>query len=141
MQVESFLDRLTEWAQSRSDVLGLAIVGSHARGTASPDSDIDVIILCRDTAALTAHYDWAARFGKVREVVTEQYGMVRALRVFYEDGLEVEYGLNPQRWVSIPLDPGTRMVISDGMRILYDPADLLQNAAAAAATHPRNKVD
>ena len=60
-----------------------------------------------------------------------EYGVVRALRVFYEDGLEVEFGLNPLQWASVPLDAGTRRVISDGMCILFDPVGLLRDAQSA----------
>ncbi len=135
MQLARFLDDLTAWVTSRPDVLGLALVGSHARGAAHPDSDVDLVMLCQNPAALANSKDWVAQFGEVREVLPEQYGIVPALRVFYEGGLEVEYGLNPLVWVDIPLDAGTRRVISDGMRILYDPAGLLRKAQIAAADH------
>ena len=49
----------------------------------------------------------------------------------YDSGLEVEYGLNTLQWVRVPLDAGTRRVISDGMRVLYGPRRLLHELAAA----------
>ena len=33
------------WAERRSDIVGVALVGSWARGAASLDSDIDLILL------------------------------------------------------------------------------------------------
>lgn len=132
-ELDRFLDDLTDWVASRPDVLGLALVGSHAHGTARPESDVDIIMLCEQPALLVINSDdWIARFGQPLKVLPEVYGIVRALRVFYRDGMEVEFGLNPMQWVSIPLDAGTRRVISDGMRILYDPAGLLQRAESAA---------
>ena len=34
------------WAAARPDVLGVALVGSHARGAATPESDVDLVIVC-----------------------------------------------------------------------------------------------
>ena len=133
MQLANFLNDLSAWAESRSDVLGLAIVGSHARGSARLDSDVDLVVLCETPAALANRKDWVARFGEVRQAVPEEYGVVRAVRVVYEDGLEVEFCLSSLEWANIPLDAGTKRVISDGMRILYDPGDLLRDAEMAAA--------
>ena len=133
MRLASLLESVAAWAQSRCDVLGLAIVGSHARGEAGPDSDVDLVLLCKDPKALADDCAWVANFGEPRDTVPEDYGIVRALRVFYLDGLEVEFGLSPLEWADVPLDKGTRRVISDGMRILYDPAGQLRDAELAAA--------
>jgi predicted nucleotidyltransferase len=100
MDVGELLDRVTRWAAARSDLIGLALVGSHARGEARPDSDIDLVLLARRTS----------------------------LRVHYEDGLEVEYGLTSSAWATPPIDEGTARVISGGMRILLDREGLLESA-------------
>jgi len=57
---------------------------------------------------------------------------VTSLRVYYVDGLEVEYGLASPEWASIPLDEGTQWVISGGMRILLDREGRLGRALEAA---------
>lgn len=132
-QLATFLNNLSAWAETRSDVVGLALVGSHARGAGRPDSDVDLVMLCVKPIALANRNDWVARFGRVREIISETYGVVRALRVYYENGLEVEFGLTPLKWTTIPLDAGTQRVISDGMYILYDQMGFLQNAALAAS--------
>ena len=36
---------IAEWAQAQENVRGLALVGSHARNAARPDSDIDLLVL------------------------------------------------------------------------------------------------
>jgi len=56
----------------------------------------------------------------VKSYVVEDWGLVTSLRVYYEDGLEVEYGVTSSQWVNLPLDAGTRRVIADGMQILVD---------------------
>src|ERR1700716_58173 len=47
-QIEQILDSITAWAASRPDILGLALIGSRARGAATPSSDIDLIILATE---------------------------------------------------------------------------------------------
>jgi hypothetical protein len=47
-RVPGFLAQLAEWAARCDDVVGVALVGSHARGTARPNSDVDVVILAED---------------------------------------------------------------------------------------------
>jgi hypothetical protein len=79
--------------------------------------------------------DWIVQFGEVLDVGTEDYGATRSLRVFYQDGLEVEFGINAPTWSRVPLDAGTHKVFSDGIRILYDPKALLSEATKATATN------
>ena len=132
MQSQHFLDAITTWVAARTDVVGLALAGSYAHGTARPDSDIDLVLLCKEPTVLAQEHDWVCQFGTVREIISEQYGIMQALRVFYRDGLEVELGLGPLMWADIPIDAGTQRVISDGIRILYDPSGLLHKAKMAA---------
>ena len=134
MELKNFLNEVTMWADENPYVVGLALAGSHARGAGRIDSDIDLVVLCLDPSALLDRYDWIDRFGEVLNVGTEDYGAVRSLRVFYKDGLEVEFGINDPTWVSVPLDSGTHIVISDGIRVLYDPKNLLCDARNATST-------
>ncbi|MGA8620991.1 MAG: hypothetical protein WB660_21000 [Candidatus Sulfotelmatobacter sp.] len=53
------------------------------------------------------------------------YGRVTSLRVWYSRGYEVEYGLTDESWIAFPLDQGTKQVISDGIRILFERESLL----------------
>jgi hypothetical protein len=63
--------------------------------------------------------EWTQRFGKVTRQQRENYGKVRALRVWYSGGPEVEFGFTDITWLASPLDEGTRDVISGGMQILF----------------------
>jgi uncharacterized protein len=119
------------WAESRSDVDGVAIVGSCARGTAEPTSDIDFVILSKDPSVLLQG-DWLARFGDVQSSSIENYGALKACRILYRSGLEVEFGVAAPRWASIPLDLGTKRVLTDGVKVLYDPQQLFRAANTAA---------
>ena len=75
---------------------------------------------------------WLSGFGPVRPATLEDWGLVRAWRVFYADGLEVEFGLTDQRWLGTdPIDPGTAGVVGDGVRVLLDRRGMLGRLIAA----------
>lgn len=125
MSVSPFLLNFTAWAQSQPDVLAAALVGSHARGTASPTSDVDLVILARDPQRYLNDQSWVNRFGEPLRSQMEDYGRLTSLRVWYQSGLEVEFGLTGADWAAQPLDAGTRRVIEDGMRVLFERQPLL----------------
>jgi len=46
----------------------------------------------------------------------------------------IEYNFSTPSWAAIPVDAGTRRVVNDGMKILFDPTgilDTLRNAVFA----------
>src|SRR3954468_12065513 len=49
---------VTEWVRKTPVIRGLALVGSHARGQALPDSDIDFILLTTATDTFRASIGW-----------------------------------------------------------------------------------
>jgi hypothetical protein len=51
--------------------------------------------------------------------------MVTSLRVHYKESLEVEFGLTTLAWAALPVDSGTKDVVSQGMRILWDREGML----------------
>lgn len=132
VEIQEFLQSVTNWAQQCEAVVGLALVGSHARGEACPDSDIDLFVLCADARELIGNSGWTGEFGVVEEVVSESYGPTTSIRVFYNGGTEVEFGIADPAWANVPLDAGTQRVISDGIRILHDPIGLYEKARKAA---------
>jgi predicted nucleotidyltransferase len=138
MNVTGFLEAFIPWAKIQSDVMGVALVGSYARNGATEKSDIDLIILTRDVAKYLQSQEWRSAFGKVEKSKVENWGRVETLRVFYENGFEVEYNFSTPEWAGVPVDSGTRRVVSDGMRILYDPKgilEILQKAVSMTAGH------
>ena len=90
--VEDFLLTVEQWARDRVDIEGVGLVGSHARGVATPDSDVDLVILTTDPEPYFLNKTWALAFGEIERNQVEDYGKVRSLRIQYEKGLEVEYG-------------------------------------------------
>ncbi len=131
-QVDDFLRRVTAWAQGCPDVLAVALLGSYARGRARPDSDLDLVLVCSEPEHYLTDARWVLEFGKVRGLRREDYGKVTSLRVWYGNGLEVEYGIAGEDWADAPLDEGTRQVIADGMLVLYERNKLLSRLQSAA---------
>jgi predicted nucleotidyltransferase len=131
--ISDFLDRVRDWAAHQPTIAAVALVGSHARGEARSDSDIDVVLLCEEPHAFLAHTSWIHHFGEVRTCHTEDWGMVTSLRVHYRESLEVEFGLTTLAWAAFPVDPGTRHVVSHGMRILWDREGLLARLREAVS--------
>ena len=132
--ISNFLDRVVmDWAAHQPTIAAVALVGSHARGEARPDSDMDLVLLCEEPHAFLADTSWIHRFGEVRTCHTEDWGRVTSLRVRYRQSLEVEFGLTTPAWAAFPVAPGTKHVVSQGMRILWDGEGLLARLQEAVS--------
>ena len=127
LNVRAFLQSVVEWAKDEPDLMALALVGSHARGEASPESDVDLILLLRNPKEYIKNSDWISEFGEPRHIAQEDWGKVTSLRVLYADGLEVEYGLSNLEWGSDPSDEGDAHVIGNGLIVLYEKDGHLSN--------------
>ena len=116
---ERLIDEVLAWAARRPDVRAVALVGSHARGDARPDSDVDLLLLAERPDELVRDAAWVRGFGDVSRVAVEDWGRVTSVRVWYARGPEVEFALATPDWATAP-DEGTRRVVSDGFRALLD---------------------
>ena len=122
--VERFLQAVVTWAAAQTDVHAIALVGSWARGTARPGSDVDLVLIVDDLDGRLCDDTWVREFDDVATTALEDWGAVQSWRVRYRDGLEVEYGLATRDWLRTPLDPGTAAVVGDGLVPLHDPHEL-----------------
>src|ERR1700685_3934416 len=123
--IDSLLGALAKWATEDSHILAVAVVGSHARGAATADSDVDIVLLVVDPQRYFTTADWMTRFGAVSRFRDEDWGRLRSRRVDYIGGLEVEFGFAVSAWASAdPVDPGTRRVVADGIVRIYDPKSI-----------------
>ena len=134
MEACELIARVTEWARQDERVFALCLCGSHARGEAHSDSDIDFCILSIDPQSLLEDFSWVSEIGPEVRVAgpIEDYNLVQSVRVFYGTA-EAEFGVTGEEWAQIPIDQGTASVINDGLKILYDPDGRLARAAAFAA--------
>ncbi len=120
MEIDEFLRRVQEWAEQQADIEAVLLVGSYARGAARPDSDVDLVILTTRPERYVDSVSFAGQFGSISKWQTEDWGRVTSQRVWYQDGLEVEFGITLPDWSARPLDPGTRAVLSDGAQAVFD---------------------
>jgi uncharacterized protein len=133
-RVERLLERAVAWARERPDVRGLALVGSWARGSARSDSDVDLVVLTSHRDCYLATDEWTTALGADRVLRTQAWGPLTERRLLLEGGLEVEVGIADPAWAATdPVDPGTRRVVTDGLRVLHDPDGRLAALAAAAS--------
>ena len=127
--IHGFLHDFVGWASDQADVQAIALVGSYARGAARDDSDIDLVILTDQPQKYLDELKWTERFGSVEKHQTEDYGKLISIRVWYQNGPEVEYGITTPDWAATPLDAGTREVILGGMIVLFERGILLSRHA------------
>jgi predicted nucleotidyltransferase len=116
--IRPFLSAVATWAKRQPGVGAVVLVGSYARGSARPDSDIDLVLLLDDPQAFLADTGWVHSFGQPVRQEVEYWGKLTSLRVWYADGQEVEYGLAGLDWGSDPADEGDMRVIRDGIRLV-----------------------
>ena len=118
--MKTFLRRVSAFAAAHAAIEALLIVGSYAWGAARADSDLDLVLITPDKADFVLHDDFVRRFGAVRKKQTEYYGACTSVRVWYQNGPEVEFGIVEPGWIKKPLDEGTKRVLQDGYRVLVD---------------------
>lgn len=115
------LEKFLLWASQQPVITAVALVGSYARGTATDDSDIDLIILASSCRPYLENHEWLSLFGEVDHSTNEHWGLVETVRAIYKTGIEIEYNFAQPSWADVPLDAGTRRVVGSGFKILFDP--------------------
>jgi predicted nucleotidyltransferase len=139
IQVIDFIEDFMRWSKRRKDIRAVALVGSYARETATEASDVDLVIIAEKPQTYLANTEWIRVFGRAIAQKVEDYGKLTALRVWYESGLEIEYGFTTRDWAKIPLDKGTKQVIDDGMRVLFEKEVLLTPHETPMRRSPHDK--
>ncbi|HAV77424.1 MAG TPA: hypothetical protein DCX53_08725 [Anaerolineae bacterium] len=125
IQTIDFIEDFMRWATKRKDIHAAALVGSYARDTANESSDVDLVIIANDPAKYISSNEWTRVFGKPITKKMEDFGNLISLRVWYESGLEIEFGFTTREWAKTPLDKGTKHVIEGGMKVLFEKEKLL----------------
>ena len=132
------LEALSHWARSRTDIVGLALVGSHARDAAGPTSDVDVVIVTSSPDGYRANSEWVSTIPWPRQSAPPaawrdaEYGAVWSRHLRFADGVVVELTFAAPQWAKTdPVDSGTRQVVGDGCRIVWDPQGVLGRLLAA----------
>ncbi len=138
MEAGRVIELASKWAAGRSDVCGLALVGSWAGDRARMDSDVDLVLLTEDVAAYTDDDEWLQVFGPATIIRKKQWGALAGRRLLRPTGLKVEIGIGAPSWASTTsVDKGTEQVVSDGFRVVHDPSGLLAALAVACGVARR----
>lgn len=138
-ELATILTDIRRWVQSRLDLHGLALVGSHASGRARADSDVDLVI---PTDGIAAHQgaDWVERAldgCHITGTDAEWHGNVWSLFVRLAEGPEVELTFTERSWTKAdPPAPEVCRVVRDGIVILYDPHGELLALCNACGVKP-----
>jgi uncharacterized protein len=133
LRIEDIIRTILAWATAQPKIRAVALVGSHARGAARQDSDIDFVLLVMDPQGFRAdatwieQIDWQALDSHPQKWQDEDYGAAWSRRIWpAADSRQVELTFAPLSWANVdPPDAGTRRVISGGCQILHDPDGLL----------------
>lgn len=125
--VKEFINKLKEFAINDSHIESIIIVGSYARGTNKETSDLDLCMIVTNKNKMIENSDFTKVFGEVDRKQIEYYGACTSIRVWYKNGLEVEFGIVEPSWVSVPLDNGTYKVLCDGYKVIIDKKKYFQN--------------
>jgi uncharacterized protein len=133
------IEVVLRWARAQPTICAGALVGSHARGTARADSDIDLVALTtapdlfRGDPEWIRAIDWSRCEASPATSQDEEYGQLWSRRIWLmPDRYELEIGFALLSWADVhPLDAGTRQVVADGCRILHDTNGLLARLCAA----------
>ena len=124
-RVDGFLFEFKRWAATEAGIHAVALIGSQARNTATSESDVALIVVVSPPNIYLEHRQWASLFGNVLRDKLEDYGKCTSLRVWYDEGFEVEYGFVDEGWAALPLDEDTRKIITNGMKVIYERQPLL----------------
>ncbi len=139
--INEILETVANWAKIRSEIFALALVGSHARGEATADSDIDIMAIAFNPQFFRQNHDWMHEINwesinyKILTFNDAQYGAVWSRHIYLDDlsnnltsKLKVEISFGLPSWASVnPIDSGTFNVVSRGCKILYDSQGILTN--------------
>ena len=124
-RVDGFLFELKRWAATEAGIHAIGLIGSCARNMATEVSDVDLIVVVSSPNIYLKYRQWTWLFGSVVREQTELYGKCTSLRVWYDEGIEVEYGFVDESWAALPIDEGTRRIVSNGMKVMFERKPLL----------------
>jgi uncharacterized protein len=136
-QLGRLLAPIESWARARSDILGVALIGSHARGTPRLDSDVDLLLLASEPRAFRYAEGWLSDIpwteGRIVNWRDADYGAAWSRHARLEPFGRVEFTFCAQSWAATdPIDPGTSSVVSMGCRVLVDKIGLFRTLLAVS---------
>jgi predicted nucleotidyltransferase len=124
-RVDGFLFEFKRWAATEDRIHAVALIGSHARRSETEASNVDLIVVVSPPNIYLEYRQWTSLFGNVVREQTEFYGKCTSLRIWYGEGMEVQYGFVDESWAAPPVDERTRRIVSDGINVMFERKPLL----------------
>lgn len=109
-----------KWLGKQTDIKAALLIGSYARGEERIDSDVDFIFVVDDVEYWTTNTNWVKSFGQMLSINIEEFEEVKALRVYYQDTNELEFGFVNEEWLQKPYVDATKEALDSGMKVLLD---------------------
>src|SRR5665213_4282225 len=131
-EAHSLTESIAAWVRASSGLKALALAGSWSRGTARPDSDLDLLILADAPDQYRSDQHWLSQIAlpKPFRIVSHKeiaYGAVWSCHALLDPAAELELCFGALNWASTNLiDAGSRGVISDGFCVIVDKDGYLQ---------------
>ena len=120
-----FIEDFMRWATKRKDIRAAALMGSYAREELDKDSDVDLVIITETPQKYMTDTEWIRVFGKVITKNVEEYEKITSLRIWYESGLEIEFGFTNREWIQTMTREELKQIKADGLRVLFEKEKLL----------------
>lgn len=111
---------IKKWAKLQKEIKVALLIGSYARHEERDDSDIDLIFIVDDVDLFTKDIRWAKEFGTLISSQIEYYEEIVALRVYYHEDYEIEFGLTTMSWINKPYKEATLQVLQAPYEILKE---------------------
>lgn len=131
-QLEQLLSALKSWSVPHRAIDGMALVGSWSPKADTAECDVELVCVVDDPEVFRAdngwmaEVDWPAAGLAIKGWTDVDYGRARSRLLTFEGGQEVEVSFVDRSWASTdPVDPITRRVAGEGLRVLHDPHGLL----------------
>jgi len=130
---------VADWAVSHEDIRAMALIGSWARGDAHQGSDIDLLLLSDRAAEYRLCWEWLGEISfeeagyRILSSEDTSYGIVWSRHIVLMPRAKVELTFAPCSWARTdPVDFGTRSIVKDAFRIVFDKDGALERVVNAA---------
>ena len=136
---------VADWAIKRDDIRAMALAGSWARGNPRRGSDLDLLLLSDLAPAYRRSRKWLTGIDfrkagfRLRSSEGAAYGAVWSLHIHLYPSARVELAFAGCAWANTnPIDAGTRSVVMDGFRIMFDRNGMLAKLVEALPANNRD---
>jgi predicted nucleotidyltransferase len=131
-EANAIVSVVTRWAIKRDDIRAMAFVGSWARGNQRQVSDIDLLLLSDRAHSYRGRRRWLSEIDfrgagyRLQSSADAIYGVVWSRHVKLLPAAELELTFAECSWARTdPIDGGTRGVVEDAFRIIFDKDGIL----------------